>query len=131
MQLYYADGKRQKALKILQGLEQSRRRLDTPERYGFFLYMTTFFNRDKEYVDQVEAEIDRMFLRDKTNWKLQWILFYLKESLLNDENARYELAAQQFRYGCRSRIMYLEAYPILKKNPFLIWQPEHCWHLVN
>ena len=120
VQLYYADGKRQKALKILQGLEQSRRRLDTPERYGFFLYMTTFFNRDKEYVDQVEAEIDRMFLRDKTNWKLQWILFYLKESLLNDENARYELAAQQFRYGCRSRIMYLEAYPILKKNPFLM-----------
>ena len=120
VQLYYADGKRQKALKLLQGLEQSRRRLNTPERYGFFLYMTTFFNREKEYVDQVEEEIGRMFARDKTNWKLQWILFYLKESLLKDENARYEAAAEQFRYGCRSRILYLEAYPILKKNPFLM-----------
>jgi hypothetical protein len=58
-----------------------------------------------------------MFLRDKTNWKLQWILLYLQESYLNDENVRYEAVAEQFRFGCRSRIMYLEAYQILKQNP--------------
>ncbi len=120
VQLYFADGKKQKAYKILEALENQRYRLDTPERYGFYLYMTTFFYHEASYVDQVEEEISRMFFRDKTNWKLQWILLYLKESLLNDDNAKYEAIAEQFRYGCRSRIMYLESYQILKKNPFLM-----------
>lgn len=120
LQLYFADGKKQKAYKLLESLENQKYRLNTPERYGFYLYMSTFFYHEASYVDQVEEEITRMFLKDKTNWKLQWILLYLKESLLNDDDAKYEAVAEQFRYGCRSRIMYLEAYQILKKNPFLM-----------
>ncbi|MDO4323302.1 MAG: DUF5717 family protein [Lachnospiraceae bacterium] len=120
VQLYFADGKKQKAYKILESLENQKYRLNTPERYGFYLYMSTFFYHEASYVDRVEEEISRMFFRDKTNWKLQWILLYLKESLLSDDNAKYEVIAEQFRYGCRSRIMYLEAYEILKNNPFLM-----------
>lgn len=120
VQLYFADGKKQKAYKILETLENQRYRLNTPERYGFYLYMSTFFYHEASYVDRVEEEITRMFFRDKTNWKLQWILLYLKEELLGDDGAKYEAIAEQFRYGCRSRIMYLEAYQILKKDPFLM-----------
>ncbi len=120
IQLWFADGKKQKAYKQLELLGEQRNRLNTPERYGFYLYMTTFFNQDSSYVDRVEAEIGRMFGRSKTSWKLQWILLYLQESYLNDEDARYEAVAEQFRCGCRSRIMYVEAYHILKKNPFLM-----------
>ena len=120
VQLYFADGKKQKAFRILETFDSARYRLNTPERYAFYLYMTTFFYHEASYVDRVEEEITRMFYRDKTNWKLQWILLYLQESFLNDEKARYEAVAEQFRYGCRSRIMYLEAYQILKKNPFLM-----------
>lgn len=120
VQLYFADGKKQKAYKLLETLENQKYRLNTPERYGYYLYMSTFFYHEASYVDRVEEEVTRMFFRDKTNWKLQWILLYLKEELLNNENAKYEAVAEQFRYGCRSRIMYLEAYQVLKKNPFLM-----------
>ncbi len=120
VQLMFADGKKQKALALLESLEEQKHRFDTPERYGFYLYMSTFFYQEASYVDRVEEEISKMFFRDKTNWKLQWILLYLQESYLNDENARYEAVAEQFRFGCRSRIMYLEAYQILKQNPFLM-----------
>lgn len=120
VQLYFADGKKQKGFKLLESLEAQKSRLDTPERYGFYLYMTTFFYHEASYVDRVEEEIARLFYRDKTNWKLQWILLYIQESFLKDENARYEAVAEQFRYGCRSRIMYLEAYQVLKQNPFLM-----------
>lgn len=120
VQLLFADGKKQKALELLESLEEQKHRFNTSERYGFYLYMSTFFYQEASYVDRVEEEINRLFLRDKTNWKLQWILLYLQESYLKDENARYEAAAEQFRFGCRSRIMYLEAYQILKQNPFLM-----------
>ena len=118
VQLYFADGKKQKAYKILESLEAQKERLNTPERYAFYLYMTTFFYQEASYVDRVEAEITKIFYRDKTNWRLQWILLYLQEKYLQDENAKYEAVEEQYRCGCRSRIMYLEAYQILKKNPF-------------
>lgn len=120
VQLYYADGKKQKAYKLLESFDNQRYRLNTPQRYAFYLYMTTFFYHETSYVDRVEAEITKMFFRDKKDWKLQWILLYLKEAYLNDENARYEAVAEQFRFGCRSRIMYLEAFQVLQKNPFLM-----------
>lgn len=120
VQLYFADGKKQKAYQLLEQIEAAKERLDTPERYGFYLYMSTFFYREASYVDRVEEEIRRMYFRDKTNWKLFWLLMYLQESLLNDENARYEAIASQFELGCRSRLIYLEGWQILRKNPFLM-----------
>lgn len=120
VQLYYADGKKQKAYRLLESFDNQRYRLNTSERYAFYLYMTTFFYNEKSYVDRVEAEITKLFFRDKTNWKLLWILLYLQETYLNDENARYEAVAEQFCYGCRSRILYLEAFEVLKNNPFLM-----------
>ncbi len=120
VQLYFADGKKQRALKLLESLDAQKRRMDSPERYGFYLYLTTFFYQEAAYVDRVEDEIVRLFSRDRTNWKLLWILLYLQEKYLNDDKARYEAIGEQFRAGCRSRIMYLEAYQILKKDPFLM-----------
>ncbi len=120
VQLYFADGKKQRAFKLLESLDGERRRMDTPERYGFYLYMTTFFYHEAAYVDRVEEEIVRMFSRDQANWRLLWILLYLQEKYLNDDKARYEAIAEQFRRGCRSRILFLEAYQILKKDPFLM-----------
>lgn len=120
VQLYFASGKRQRALRLLEALESQKERFKTPDCYGFYRYLTTFFYQEASYVDQVEAEIQTLFYRDKTNWKLQWILFYLQENLLRDGAARYEAAAEQFRYGCRSRILYYEAYQVLVENPFLM-----------
>ena len=120
VQLYFADGKKQRALKLLESLEGQIRRDGSPERYGFYLYMTTFFYHEAAYVDRVEEEIVRLFSRDRTNWRLLWILLYLQETYLHNDNAKYEAIAEQFRFGCRSRIMYLEAYQILKNDPFLM-----------
>lgn len=123
VQLYYADNKHQKAIRLLNELRDSRSRLVTVEQYGFYLYLTTFFRQETEYVDQIEAEIEEMFAKHPSSWVLQWILMYLKESLLNDPAAKYEAVRDQFEYGCRSRIMYLEAFQILKQDPLLLRKP--------
>lgn len=120
IQLYFADGKKQKAFQLLETLEAQKSRLNTPERYGFYLYLTTFFYHEASYVDRVEEEITRLFYRNKTSWPLAWILLYLQESFLKDSSARYEAVSEQFACGCRSRIMYLEAYQVLKAQPFLM-----------
>ena len=61
IQLLFADEKRVKGYKLLQEVERQAQRLNTPERFGFYLYISTFFNRDIAYVDQVEAALSRCF----------------------------------------------------------------------
>ena len=78
IQLYFADGKKQKAIHLLESVTEHQDGLRTPEQYGFYRYLTTFFYQENSYVDQVEEEIRGLFYRDQTNWKLQWILLYLQ-----------------------------------------------------
>ena len=118
VQLCYADDKRQKAVQILDRLQEHPERFSNVTQYGFYLYLTTFFSRDPSYVDQVESQITQMLADHPSDWVLQWILMYLNEKLLKEDDAKYDAVAAQFSRGCRSRIMYLEAYQILQKNPY-------------
>lgn len=67
VQLYFASGKRQRALRLLEALESRKSHFKTPDCYGFYRYLTTFFYQEASYVDQVEEEIRALFYKDKTN----------------------------------------------------------------
>ncbi len=124
VQVLFADEKRAKGYKLLQEIEQRPDRLYTPDRYGFYLYISTFFQRDVAYVDQVEARIEQLFLQNRENWVLQWILLYLQERLMRDDSAKLEVIEEQVKVGCSSPILYLEAFQLIKKDPFLLRRLE-------
>lgn len=124
VQLFFADEKRTKGYRLLQEIEQQPQRLNTPERYAFYLYISTFFHREASYVDQVEARIEQLFLQNRDCWVIQWVLLYLQERLLKDDAAKLEAIAEQVKYGCSSPIMYLEAFFLLKKEPYLLRRLE-------
>ncbi len=120
IQLYFTDDQKQKAQKMLDQIELRRDRLDTVESYCYYLYISTFFYNEASYVDRVEAEVAGQFFAHQTSWQLQWILFYLQEKYLNDSAARYDAVEELFQNGCRTRIMYVEAWLALKQDPFLL-----------
>ena len=119
-QLHFADGKTVRGRKILNQLEDEPERFKRPEQYAYYLYLTTFFERDKAYVDQVEARIEQLFLQHRENWVIQWVLLYLKERYIKDDNARTEAIRMQIGYGCNSPIMYLEAVQAMRRNPYIL-----------
>lgn len=119
-QLYYADGKTARGRKIISEIERQTHRLETAEQYAFFLYISTFFEQDASYVDQVEGRIEQLFLQRRDSWIIQWILLYLNERYLKNDNARLEAILMQIQYGCCSPIMYLEACQIIANNPYLL-----------
>ncbi len=118
VQMYYAEGKKVKGKRMLQEIGKQPERFTQASQYAFYLYLTTFFERDPEYVDQVETRVEQMFLNKRDSWIIQWILLYLQERFLHDEAAKLEAIEQQVRYGCSSPIMYLEAAMILRRNPY-------------
>ena len=120
IQMLYADQKRQMALNLLQALSEQQERLSQPGQYAFYLYLTTFYNQEEGYVDQVEAGIRELYEKEPENWILLWILLYLNNNYLHSGTARYQAVSEQFDRGCRSRLLYLEAWQALRDDPFLL-----------
>ncbi len=118
--LYFAGNRKQKAEELLKQVEQQRERLNTTERYCYYLYVSTFLYHEDSYVDRVEEELSGRYMSHQTSWPLLWILLYLQEKYLNDATARYDAVREQFQRGCRNRILYVEAYQALKQDPFLL-----------
>ena len=118
--LFFAAGKTDQGCLVLEKVDESERKMVTPEIMGYYLYLTTFYNKAPEYIDYVEESITHLFLQNQENWKLQWILLYLKESLMQHPTEKLAAIRQQFVCGCRSRMMYLEAYFIIMKAPMLL-----------
>ncbi len=65
----------------------------------------------------MEEQVSSLFLQNPENWKLQWFLLYLQENLMVHPAEKLEAILQQYVRGCRSRIMYLEAYHTIEKSP--------------
>ena len=120
VQVYFADGRMTRAQRLLMDLENQQERFKTKAQIGFYLYLTTFFQKDKSYVDDIEEQISRLLAEDKANWILQWILLFLHEENLNQPAVRLEAIRSQVDMGCCSPIMYLEAVQVYANDPFLL-----------
>lgn len=118
--LCFAAEEAEDACMILTEFERMRGNMVRPEVRGYYLYLTTFYNKDREYIDYVEDRLLELFGQDRENWKLQWFLMYLQEYLISHPSEKLEVIREQYICGCRSRIMYLEAYQIISKNPLLL-----------
>ena len=122
--LLFSAGKEEEACLLLDRMEQQRNHLTAPEQQGYFLYLTTFYNKDKKYIDYVEEKLGELSLRNPENWKLTWFLLYIRENYLRHPGQKLEAIRQQHIYGCASRIMYLEAALVLQKSPLLLKRLE-------
>ncbi len=91
------------------------------EAKGYYLYLTTVFNRDEEYIERVCAQLEGAYEENPAKWQLAWFLLQLKEALLTDVNLRWKLLEEMYENGCTSPLMFAEAVLLLQKNPtFLI-----------
>lgn len=119
-QIYFASDRMQEACTLLENLERKKAFSGNPAAMGYYQYLTTFYNKEPSYIDYVEEKIEELYLKNQEEWVLQWVLLYLKENLIQHPTRKLEAIRRQFIYGCRSRMMYLEAYFVLVKSPLLL-----------
>lgn len=120
VQLCYADGKKSRGQHILAELERHPDRFRTQDQYAYYLYLTTFFRQDSEYVDQIEERVDQLYNHSHDSWIMLWILLYLKQQYAENDSARLSAIEHSVMAGCSSPIMYFEASQIYMKNPYLL-----------
>lgn len=99
-------------------LEQGKTKDDSLTAY--YLYLTTLIHREVDYVDRVAAQVEQMYRRDDTNWRIAWLLLYLSEEYHRSATEKWAFLEKQFHIGCTSPILYIEAVTMLTNNPALL-----------
>ncbi len=87
---------------------------------AYYLYLTAMVNRENEYVRKVTAQVEDLYRRNKSSWKIAWFLLFLSPEYRRNPAARWSFLEKQFRYGCTSPIWYLESLHTLQENPALL-----------
>lgn len=90
------------------------------EVVGYYLYLTTLYNRDKEFVDEVTTEIEQIFAKDESKWRIAWTLLFLRVELQESQTKRWIFMEEQFERKCFSPIIYVEALHLLIRTPAIL-----------
>lgn len=120
-QLLFIEKKNHEAHGLLEEFDFKKNRMDEDVNiYAYYLYLTTFWNKDKRYLDKTAEEVRRLYSKNRNNWELLWILLYLDVLLQENIPHKLNMLEEQYLAGCESPIMYVEAYRIMKLDSFLI-----------
>lgn len=104
-------------------LDQAKAILDEsfePALYCYYLYLTTLLDRQESYIDEVESRVERIFAQNSDNWRIAWLLLYLGEDYTRSPSKKWLVLEEQFKQGCKSPVLYIEAWNLIASNPVLL-----------
>ena len=96
------------------------RREESPELWCYYLYLTTLYSREDSYVDEVAETVADIYVRNRGNWRIAWLLMYLSEEYLKNPVRKWELLEELSRYRCTSPVIYIEAWQLFCMNPAML-----------
>lgn len=95
-----------------------------PTLYCYKLYLTTLLNRQENYIDEVAGQVERIFTQNSDNWRIAWLLLYLADDYMKSPSRKWLMLEEQFRQGCKSPVLYIEAWNLLLANPTLLMRMD-------
>lgn len=91
-----------------------------PEILCYYLYLNTLIITDEEYVEEITAQVERIFVQNADNWRIAWLLLYLSDEYVKSPSRKWVFLEEQFKKGCTSPVIYIEAYNLVMQNPTLL-----------
>ncbi|SFP90372.1 hypothetical protein SAMN02910358_00002 [Lachnospiraceae bacterium XBB1006] len=104
---------------ILEKEREVTKQTNTME-YGYYLYVTTLLNTEKEYVHKVAGELQRLHMQQKDDPLIFWMLLFTGESYANNPARRYRALKGFCLLYSHSPIFYAEAFMLVKERPQLL-----------
>ena len=95
-------------------------REENPGLWCYYLYLTTLYSREDSYVDEVAETVAEVYVRNRGNWRIAWLLMYLSEDYIRDPVRKWNLLEELSRYQCTSPVIIIEAWHLLCMNPAML-----------
>jgi hypothetical protein len=99
----------------------------------YYLYLTTLFNNEYEYVSDVCNEISTAYENNPEIWQLGWMVLNLDENLARSTELKWQYMVKMYENGCTSPLLYAEAMLVLQDTPSFIlelglFEENVIWH---
>lgn len=91
-----------------------------PAVYCYYLYLTTLLGKSDIYTDEAAGQVERIYAQNSDNWRIAWLLLYLSEEYIKSPSRKWLILEEQFRQGCKSPVLYIEAWSLVAANPALL-----------
>ncbi len=88
--------------------------------YSYYLYLSTLCSREDAYINDISERLEGIFRRNPDNWRIAWLLLYIAEEYTSSSPRKWMMLEEQFTFGCRSPILYLEAMNLLNDSPSIL-----------
>ena len=85
--------------------------------YCYFLYLSTLCSREEAYINDIAERMEGIFRRNPDNWRIAWLLQFVSEEYSSSTPRKWMMLEQQFSFGSRSPIIYMEAMNLLNETP--------------
>lgn len=118
-QVYFANRQRQEAEWVLNSFPRNKVDKESP-LYAYYLYLSTLKDPEPAYVNKCTGKIRKIYNKHPQESVLLWILLFLDEELNYSKGKKLETIARHIRRGNESVLLYLEAWRILEKEPYLL-----------
>ncbi len=118
-QVYFANRQRQEAEWALNSFPRNKVDKESP-LYAYYLYLTSLKEPEPAYVNKCTAKIRKIYYKRPQESVLLWMLLFLDEEWNYSKGKKLEVIAGHIRQGNESVLLYLEAWRILEKEPYLL-----------
>lgn len=118
-QVYFVSKQRQKAEWILNSFPRNKVDKESP-LYAYYLYLSALKDPEQSYINKCTGKIRKIYNKHREDPVLLWILLYLDEELNYSKGRKLETIARYLRRGHESILLYLEAFRIYEKEPYLL-----------
>jgi hypothetical protein len=119
-QYYITAGRVAEGRRILDEAASEAREARGDTLYSYYLYLSTLCSREDSYINDIAGQLQDIFKRNPDNWRIAWLLLYVSEEYTISSSGKWMMLEQQFNYGCRSPIIYLEAMNLLNEEPSML-----------
>lgn len=114
------EGRKEEAGWILRKYERTRlfQMRDFRTR-ALFLYVNSLYREEPDQISAGVTQLQKLYQKHPEDWMLTMFLLELDQKLKEKPRTRYLVLERQFRSGTRNRLLYQEAWALLKEDPAL------------
>ncbi len=91
---------------------------EEPVLWAYQLYLSTLISRDETYTNEISGQVEELY-KCFGDWRIAWLLLYLSEEYNKSISKKWMFLEEQFRKGCTSPMLYIEALLLIHINPAL------------
>lgn len=86
---------------------------------ALFLYVNSLYREEPEQISAGVTQLQKLYQKHPEDWMITMFLMELDQKLKEKSRTRYLVLERQFRSGTRNRLLYQEAWKLLKDDSAL------------